>query len=272
MQQPRHADSHELSAVKFGRGRYCGGSIFRSAFSFWQLLRTPDRNTGICPLQGTHWYALKLGRFAGFRLYSCFRGSRTVLRSSTSTSFRHKITTRKLRQIVPACWIIAIIHIIPVLVYKSVDVSDPEKNVCRTTFGEHWHYVTHDLLWLMSGGIIPTVVMAVLYSRVLYILWMTDNGNATNLAVIKARKRITQTSITVSIIYALCVVPVGTVYLLLTLYPETFSLHDAFFEGATCLVVLNSTVNPFVYTFQCKKFRKYFKRLLCRSSTTVFAS
>ena len=69
--------------------------------------------------------------------------------------------------------------------------------------------------------------------------------------------------ITVSIIYALCCLPTHIMYIIYAFYPDVFPKDEALFLLSYCLIVLNSSINPFVYTFQFEEFRKYLKRLLC---------
>ena len=180
------------------------------------------------------------------------------------TSIRQKITKRKLKRIVPACWILATLITIPSISFKTFYEGDPGEENCRTILTAVWQYVTYDFLWLVSAAIIPVTVMAVLYSRVVYTLWQNNNGDNTRLVVINARKRITGKCITISFMYSLCVFPVHILYFVSRLYPDVFTFNDLFFKTAYCLLVLNSLVNPFIYTFQCRKFQKYLKRLICR--------
>ena len=174
-------------------------------------------------------------------------------------SVRHKVTNRKLKFIVPACWILATLHTIPSFMSSSFD--DLIK-LCREVYPEYWQYVSYWFFWVLGAGIIPVSVMTVLYTRVIHSLWCKDTNNAPRLAVINARKRITQKSITVSIIYAICIFPTHVLYFVSIFYPKTFSDNDLYFKTTYCLLALNSSVNPFVYTFQCTAFRGNLKKLV----------
>ena len=176
-----------------------------------------------------------------------------------STSIRHKITKRKIKKIVPVLWVLAPVLTTPSFATKSFNA---EFKLCRVDFAAKWQYVIYWFMWLVSAGIVPVSMMAVLYARVIHSLWLKNNGDATHIAVINARKRITKKSITVSVIYALCVVPTHIFYFFSIFYPDVFIYGDVFFKTSYCLLMLNSLVNPFVYTFQCRNFRKYLKRLL----------
>ena len=174
-------------------------------------------------------------------------------------SVRHKVTNRKLKFIVPACWILATLHTIPSFMSSSFD---DRIKLCREVYPEYWQYVSYWFFWVLGAGIIPVSVMTVLYTRVIHSLWCKDTNNAPRLAVINARKRITQKSITVSIIYAICIFPTHVLYFVSIFYPKTFSDNDLYFKTTYCLLALNSSVNPFVYTFQCTAFRRNLKKLV----------
>ena len=69
--------------------------------------------------------------------------------------------------------------------------------------------------------------------------------------------------ITVSIIYALCCLPTHIMYIIYAFYPGLFAKDETLFPLSYCLIVLNSSINPFVYTFQFEEFRKYLKKMVC---------
>ena len=180
------------------------------------------------------------------------------------TSIERKITKRKLRRIIPGCWIAAIIHTLPSFVANSFD---EKLKLCREIYTTEWQYVSYWFLWVLGAGVVPVSVMAVLYARVIHALWMTNSHDATRIAVINARKRITKKSITVSVVYAVCVLPTHILYFASIYYPSLIIDDGIFFKTSYCLLVLNSSINPFVYTFQCGNFRRHLKSLLgCRNA------
>ena len=171
-----------------------------------------------------------------------------------------KITERKVKVIVPACWILAIVHTIPSFLIKGID---SETQLCRAEFPGYWQKVAYWLIWLLSAGVFPVVSMAVLYSRVVHLLWLAP-ASASHQMVIKARKGATRKSITVSIVYALFVLPFHVLDFIAVFYPRFFPLEGERFKAAICFLVLNSSVNPLVYAFQCEMFRKHLKGLMRR--------
>ena len=106
--------------------------------------------------------------------------------------------------------------------------------------------------------------MSVLYARVIHSLWFKKNGSdASRLVVINERKRITKMMITVGFVYIVCCLPTPILYLIQSFDPYMISKDDPHFKIAFCFRVLNYSINPLVYAFQSKEFRKYLKKLMC---------
>ena len=175
-------------------------------------------------------------------------------------NFRRKITKRKVRFIVPACWILATVITIP-----SFLGDQYKEESCSEWLPHRWQNVSYAALWLASAGVIPVGVMLVLYLIVIHSLWFKDNnsGDGSRVVLINSRKRITKMMITVSIIYALCCLPTHIMYIIYAFYPGLFGKDETLFPLSYCLIVLNSSINPFVYTFQFEEFRKYLKKIVC---------
>ena len=176
-------------------------------------------------------------------------------------SIRHRITKRKLKVLVPACWVVATVIMLPA---AHVVFYDDGNEVCSYKYPEHWQHVSYDFLWLIASLIIPAGVMLVLYARVIHSLWFKNkSSDASRLVVIRERKRITKTMIIVSVIYILCLFPYNFLYIFHLFNPNLLAEQDWHFLIGYCFLVLNSSVNPLIYTFQFRNFRKCFKKLLC---------
>ena len=79
--------------------------------------------------------------------------------------------------------------------------------------------------------------------------------------VILQRKRATLVVISVSIIYAICWVPVLVMYTVTHTLPNQ-ELYSRFHRVTILLAMFNSCINPVVYSFTSARFRKQFLRLL----------
>ena len=176
-------------------------------------------------------------------------------------SIRHRITKRKLKVLVPACWVLAIVLTLPTFTISSYD---DHFETCGENFPDHWQYVSFTLLWLIVTYIVPVGVMSVLYARVIHTLWFkTSSRDASRLVVINKRKRITKTMIILSIVYIVCCATTPILYVIKSFHPNVMSVDDPQFKIGFCLLVLNYSINPLIYTFQSKEFRKKLKKLLC---------
>ena len=79
-----------------------------------------------------------------------------------------------LQIIIPASWIFSVILNIPLFL-----IIDFDKHVdfCMEHWSSQWLSKAYSILWLFAAGIIPTMLMIVLYSRVVYSLWFKDEEN-----------------------------------------------------------------------------------------------
>ena len=176
-------------------------------------------------------------------------------------SIRHRITKRKLKVLVPACWVIATVITLPAVCMRYYD---DENKVCSYEYPEHWQQVSYGFLFLVFSLIVPAGVMLVLYARVIYNLWFKSNINDVGrLAVINTRKRITKMMIIVSIFYILCFFTDNFLYIFRSFHPNVLPEQGWHFKIGYCFLALNSSVNPIIYTFQFAEFRKCLKRLFC---------
>ena len=173
---------------------------------------------------------------------------------------RWKISKTKLRFIVPGMWLLATILTLPSFI---ADRFEKESSVCIEKSTYPWKLV-YAVAWAVLAGFLPVVIMVVLYSIVIYTLWFKNNlGNAVRSAVRKSRKNASRAVIIVSVIYAVLCLPTHVLYCVYALRPNLFKNGEISFPITYILVVLNSSVNPFVYIFQCARFRNALRKLFC---------
>lgn len=198
---------------------------------------------------------------------------------------KRRISKTKLKFIIPTCWVFAFIWNFPLfLLLKYDEVID----FCYEDWPSSpvWYMNAYSLGWLIVIGIIPLTIMASLYSRVVINLWVRTSQpvELTQRAVIKSRKRVTKMVLIVTVVCAVCWLPNLIVYVL-----DFYGMdsHGGIVHTTTVvLVTLNSAVNPIVYCFQSKRFRRCVKALLfspcslrrtaiiepCRNSLTNLAA
>lgn len=173
---------------------------------------------------------------------------------------QRKITVSKVKILVPVCWILALIINVPEYAMKTYDAANYE---CVMKWSEDWHGLVYSVVCFISYGVVPVLIMVVLYSRVVRSLWFKDetSANFARQALLRSRKKVTQIMLTVSIIYVVTCLPGAIYYMVWTFYP--FTVVRTAQITIDCLYVLNSTINPFVYTLQSAQFKKALRRLVC---------
>ena len=172
---------------------------------------------------------------------------------------KKRITKAKLKLIIPACWIFAVIWNLPVFVLVKYN---EDLDFCFEDWPSGWYLNAYSLGWLIVIGILPLTIMTILYSRVVFKLWVrtSQNVEVSQRAVIKSRKRVTKMVLTVTVVCAVCWLPNLIAYVL-----DFYGLNsqgDIVHTTTVVLVTLNSAVNPIIYCFQSKQFRRCVKALL----------
>ncbi|KAL9957293.1 hypothetical protein ACROYT_G038909 [Oculina patagonica] len=185
-----------------------------------------------------------------------------------------KLTNNKLKVIIPSSWIFALIINIPEFL-----VLDFNNNIasCILAWPEEWMGKAYSMLVFLVFALLPILLMAALYSKVVYNLWFkrTEDTELSHQqkGVLKVRKRVTLMVVTVSIIFSICWLT-DTVIFILSYYSTANSPSDVTYAIAAIMVLFNSAVNPFVYALINQRFRNKIKRMICCTvrSTRIQAS
>lgn len=114
-------------------------------------------------------------------------------------------------------------------------------------------------------GAIPMGAMAFLYLRLLCKLWKSG-VRATLISEqtrIRAVRKVTKMAAVVSVVYAVCRLPNLVLYMLSEFRPELYQFDAVPYISSVVLVVVNSAMNPFIYTLHSTNFRKHIKVALC---------
>ena len=88
-------------------------------------------------------------------------------------------------------------------------------------------------------------------------------------AVIKVRKRVTLTVVTVSVIFGVCYLTDTSNYVMYNFHPSRAFL---LWHASSIMLLFNSAVNPIVYALVNQRFREKFKRMMsctCRPETNM---
>ena len=175
-------------------------------------------------------------------------------------SIRHRITIKKLKIFIPACWIIGAILYFPNLFIRDREFNSRDL-VCR------WRAPLNKVLstfHLVVVVLCPTGIMLALYSRVIRRLWFEkDIPSVTFQAVRRSRKKITKTMLILSGVFAICWFPDSVRHVFEVYWPSHVSFSSTSSNVFHCLVLLNSTINPFIYAFQFANFKKGLIKMCC---------
>ncbi|XP_031557855.1 neuropeptide FF receptor 2-like [Actinia tenebrosa] len=171
-----------------------------------------------------------------------------------------RITRKKLKIIIISCWVYAVIVDIPPFLVINFN---PKRHFCT----EYWPHVTlakaYTVLMFNLDFAVPVLLMGILYSKVVYNLWFQRQNVAdiTQTAVLSSRKKVTKMVLIVTVIYGMSWMPVLTLYMLSYHLPSQFKYASIIHNAAVVFICVNSSINPFIYSFQMRGFKSEIKRL-----------
>jgi len=172
-----------------------------------------------------------------------------------------RLSKPKLRVLVLSSWIFACLLNLPLFVIMSYDSGS---NFCIENWPHPLLPKVYGIIWISVVGVIPIAIMVVLYSEVVYRLWGKTRVARLNRGSLLIPRKATRIAVTLTVIYSICWLPNLILYILV--FNISYILYGSPLYGWTVvLTCLNSTVNPFVYTLQSRRFRASAKRaLLCK--------
>lgn len=172
----------------------------------------------------------------------------------------HKLSKPRLRVLVLSSWIFACLLNLPLFFIMSYD---SRSNFCIETWPHPLLPKVYGIIWFSVVGAVPIAIMAIIYSKVVYHLWVKRSLGRLHHRALFIPRKATKMAITLTVIYSICWLPNLILYIL------AFNISGDFYGSplygwTVVLTCLNSTVNPFVYTLQSRRFRASAKRaLLC---------
>lgn len=172
-----------------------------------------------------------------------------------------KITARKLKILVMASWAFAALKDgTPFFVMKY----DPVIDFCMETWSDITSARAFTAVIFVLDTLIPLFLMSYLYGRIVHCLWFPGTPpvrELSGLALLRAKKRITKMILIVTVLYALFWTPVVVLYSISYYEIPNISYGSVAYNTSVVFVCLNSSVNPFVYSFQNGRFRRGFRDL-----------
>ncbi|XP_078345983.1 QRFP-like peptide receptor [Oculina patagonica] len=172
---------------------------------------------------------------------------------------RFNATVRPLEQLsrgrsswlVPILWILAILLITPMFV---VSIYDAENHMCEANFPDYATARGYYLFWSFCNEFLPISIMGYLYTRIILCLRnrVLVPGCSPN-SVSQSRDKVTKMLITVSVIFIACWTPPAVLCALTPMIPGQ---RATVYSVAKASALLNSCLNPLVYTLHSQQFRK----------------
>ncbi|XP_048585669.1 QRFP-like peptide receptor [Nematostella vectensis] len=172
-----------------------------------------------------------------------------------------RVTRSRLKVIILVCWLYAFVVDIPPFL---VIFYNHDRRFCT----EYWPNISlaraYTIMMFNLDFALPVVLMGALYSRVVYRLWFRQNNDTSHaqLAVARSRKKVTMMVLIVTVIFGLCWMPVLTLYMLSYHLPNDFEYASTIHNAAVVFICINSSINPFIYTFKMGGFGRELKKLL----------
>lgn len=171
------------------------------------------------------------------------------------------MSTSRLKGVVAFCWITAFVANLPTL---AVFAYDEKTDFCY----ENWPGWIHSKAYvacIFFLGTSSVLAMVVLYSQIIYTLWKRQKSatEISQAARIRARKKITKLLVLVTFVHTVCRLPNYTTYLLT--YFTSVNYGSNVYNLTVLLILLNSTLHPFMLCYNVQGFRSPMFVLFCCS-------
>lgn len=162
--------------------------------------------------------------------------------------------------LVPLVWIIAILLLLPSLVVSGYD---EESGQCVENFPDNSTARAYKLTWSFCNSVLPICIMGYLYIKIILCLrkYVPVPSCSPN-SVSQSRNKVTKMLISVSAIFITCWTPPA---MLCVLSPVIPGGYGTVYYVSTASALLNSCLNPLVYTLHSQQFRKGLTSLECFS-------
>ena len=167
------------------------------------------------------------------------------------------------RWLVPIIWILAFLLLSPLIVVSKYDV---ENQICVDNFPNHVTSRAFYLCWSFCKELVPITIMGYLYTRIILRLRAAVLVPVSYLnSVSQSRHRVTKMLISISAIFIMCWTPAAVLCILTPLIPGG---RATAYSVAKASALLNSSLNPVVYSFHSLHFRKNLASMVacCKSN------
>ena len=163
---------------------------------------------------------------------------------------------------VPVVWMLATLLSIPSIVVAAYDV---EGQMCVENFRDYTTLRAYYLSWSFANSVLPICIMGYLYTRIILCLRKPGLVQCSfSTSASQSRKKVTKMLISVSVIFITCWTPPAVLCVLSPMIPGGYS---TVYPITTASALLNSCLNPLVYTLHSQQFRRNLVSLVfCRDN------
>ena len=174
---------------------------------------------------------------------------------------KKRLTTKKLKYVIPAGWVFAIGVNIPL--FLSYEYDDTFGG-CVYSWPTENFMKYHSIITTHIFVVFPALIMGTLYSCLINKLWIKNPATSTvmQLAALKNRRRSTKMVIMVSVVYCICWFPNCFAYIYVA-YSSKQLFSDVHLVSVF-MVSLNSAINPIIYSLQSHRFRRHIVALFAK--------
>ena len=160
--------------------------------------------------------------------------------------------------LVPVLWLLAILLNTPPIV---VTAYDAERQLCVENFQDYTTLRAYHLSWSFGNSFLPICIIGYLYARIILCLHKPGfTQRSSPKSASQSRNKVTKMLISVSAIFITCWTPPTVLCLLIPVIPGGYgTVHYV----STASALLNSSLNPLVYTLHSQQFRKSLVSLVC---------
>ena len=191
---------------------------------------------------------------------------------------KHLRTPRKALLAAICIWIMALLMAVPWPIFYTVreytNWGPQSIFVCADDWsGVKEHKPTYFLLLFIFAYAVPLVTLSVLSTLMVRQLWLVEGHHyhpgTRTLESIKAKRKVTRLVIVIVVVFLVCWLPSHVVWLWTNYQRDTWQHTYLFYYlriSAHVLSYANSAMNPIIYAFLSKNFRRGFQRaLLCKT-------
>ncbi|XP_068761922.1 neuropeptide FF receptor 2-like [Montipora capricornis] len=169
------------------------------------------------------------------------------------------LSRRRSWLLVPLVSFLGILLIVPLMI---ILYYDEDAGRCTDKWPTYSSHRAYSVSWSFCNSALPICMMGYLYSRI--IRHLRNNAlvpGCSQVQIASSRTKVTRMLISVTVIFVVCWIPQVTLCLLSPVIPGGYGTVSLV---ATISALLNSCVNPVIYSLHSQQFRRNLASLMCR--------